>query len=287
MFWKRAKEVHSSGHHFNQAVAAWKNAGRAFKKGRTTELGHLVADVVQHCQLSLEADNRNGDAYVLLADALLLAAISGEGNPDDERYKYLTSRAAAVICYWNNLPFKSYPVTKGKHAARGGELYGLLYNIVAAEAASSPVNDTGQIMKELSSKLTANTVSPSSFREIARVIFTEPRFTLVSKAEVLEEMFKLRETLSIGLLPSRKGFTGAEANVIMRKVSPLIVGAFPVKKEVDKEQHTILCIGSVVFGQIDGAKMIQPSSVLINFLPPLSLRLLVHSPQELGLRSRV
>ncbi|MFC1994889.1 hypothetical protein ACFLVK_00590 [Chloroflexota bacterium] len=142
MFWKRAKEVHTSVHHFNQAINAWKNAGQAFKKGSTAELNHLIAETIRHCQLSLEADSNNGDAHVLLADALLLAAVSGTRDPSDKRYKYLASRAAAVICHWNDLPFKSYPVTKGKHATRGGELYGLLYNIVAAEAVHRRMTQT-------------------------------------------------------------------------------------------------------------------------------------------------
>ena len=58
----------------------------------------------------------------------------------------------------------------------------------------------------------------------------------VSRAEVLEEMFKLPETFSVGLIPSKKGFTGAEANVIISKVNPLIVGAFPVKDEANENQ---------------------------------------------------
>jgi superkiller protein 3 len=175
MFWKRAKGAHSSVQHFNQAADAWKKADRVFRRGRTRELDQLLVEVVQHCQLSLEADNRSGDAYVLLADALLCAAVSGESSPDDERYRYLTSRAAAVIGFWNDSPFKTYPFAKGKNAARGARVYELLRNIVAAEARGSTTHDADQTMKELASQLMPHVVSPSSFREIAQVIFAESR----------------------------------------------------------------------------------------------------------------
>lgn len=175
MFWKRAKEAHSSLQHFNQAADAWKKADRVFRRGRTRELDQLLSEVVQHCQLSLEANNRNGDAHVLLADALLCAAVSGESNPDDERYKYLSSRAAAVIGFWNDSPFKTYPLAKGENAARGARVYELLRNIVAAEARGSTAHEADQTMRELASQLMPHVASPSSFREIAKVIFAESR----------------------------------------------------------------------------------------------------------------
>jgi hypothetical protein len=50
---------------------------------------------------------------------------------------------------------------------------------------------------------------------------------------------------------------------------------------------TIGCIGSVVFGQTDGSKMLQLSSVLVKSLPPLSLRPLVHSASFLVLGAGV
>ncbi len=82
-----------------------------------------------------------------------------------------------------------------------------------------------------------------SFNRAIQVFKKEGRLELpnikeppVSKAEVLEEMFRLPDVVRMGLLPSRKGFIGAEANVIIQKVNPLNIGAFPIKEEANEDQ---------------------------------------------------
>ena len=82
-----------------------------------------------------------------------------------------------------------------------------------------------------------------SFNRAIQVFKKESRLELpnikeppVSKAEVLEEMFRLPDVVRMGLLPSRKGFIDAEANVIIQKVNPLNVGAFPIREEANEDQ---------------------------------------------------
>jgi hypothetical protein len=81
---------------FNEALAHYRQLHSmddpcAYREG--------LAEIVRLCQLGIQKQKGNGDAYVLLANAYLLAA--GEVRPKDgSHYEYFLSRACAVAFQW-------------------------------------------------------------------------------------------------------------------------------------------------------------------------------------------
>ena len=88
-FFERFGKTHSAGRYFNEANKYWKSAERPFKAKDELTLAHNLIEVIRNCQLALAEDDNYGDAYVLLADALLLAGISDPIKTDKERSWYL------------------------------------------------------------------------------------------------------------------------------------------------------------------------------------------------------
>jgi hypothetical protein len=58
-----------------------------------------LAEIIRLCQLGIEKQRGNGDAYVLLANAYLLASAEVRLR-DDSLYGYFLSRACAVAYQW-------------------------------------------------------------------------------------------------------------------------------------------------------------------------------------------
>ena len=81
--------------------------------GHTRRSAQELTEIVRLCQIAIDKDPRLGDAHVLLANALSLAA-SEWRLKDDETYEFLISRAAGVIHLWATEPIKDFPLTKNR-----------------------------------------------------------------------------------------------------------------------------------------------------------------------------
>ena len=137
---KRFDKARTAGKYFNEANKYWKRAEQPLKAKDEFALVDSLIEVIRNCQLAIAEDENYGDAYVLLADALLLAGVSDPIKADKERSWYLVTRAAAVIYTWYTLPNRDYPITK--NVRQGEKLFQTILGIVNAgefEAEKDPM----------------------------------------------------------------------------------------------------------------------------------------------------
>ena len=137
---KNFGKTHAASRYFKEANKYWKNAERPFKTKDEFALVQNLIEVIRNCQLALAEDDNYGDAYVLLANALLLAGVSDPIKANKERSWYLVTRAAAVIYTWYTLPNRDYPITK--NVRQGEKLFQTILGIVNAgelEAKKDPM----------------------------------------------------------------------------------------------------------------------------------------------------
>jgi len=127
---KRFDKARTTGKYFNEANKYWKRAEQPFKAKDEFALANNLIEVIRNCQLAIAEDENYGDAYVLLADALLLAGVSQPVKADKERSWHLVTRAAAIIYTWYTLPNRNYPVTK--NVRQGEKVFRTILNIVNA-----------------------------------------------------------------------------------------------------------------------------------------------------------
>ena len=99
---------------FNEATDHYRKLRYLFDDRR--RFAQEVAEIVRLCQIAIDKNPRLGDAFVLLANALSLAALKWRFK-DDDTYEFLISRAAGVIHLWATEPIKEYPLTKNKEIA--------------------------------------------------------------------------------------------------------------------------------------------------------------------------
>lgn len=99
---------------FNEATDHYRKLRYLFDDRR--RFAQEVAEIVRLCQIAIDKNPRLGDAYVLLANALSLAALKWRFK-DDDTYEFLISRAAGVIHLWATEPIKEFPLTKNKEIA--------------------------------------------------------------------------------------------------------------------------------------------------------------------------
>ena len=166
-FFERFGKTRAAGRYFNEANKYWRIAEQPFKTKDEFALVHNLIEVIRNCQLALAEDNNYGDAYVLLADALLLAGVSDPIKADKERSWYLVTRAAAVIYTWYTLPNRNYPITK--NVRQGEKLFQTILNIVNAgelEAEKDPM----KLINSYCEQYAGNTISPEGLEEISDVL---------------------------------------------------------------------------------------------------------------------
>ena len=188
-FLERFGKTRSAGRYFNEANKYWKSAEQPFKARDELALAHNLIEVIRNCQLALVEDDNYGDAYVLLADALLLASVSDPIKADKERSWYLVTRAAAVIYTWYTLPNRGYPITK--NVSQGEKLFQTILGIVNAgelEASKYPM----KLMNSYREQYASDTISPGGLEDICDVLLNRP----VPNYQWLEET----------LLPAHWGF---------------------------------------------------------------------------------
>lgn len=164
-------KTHAASRYCKEANKYWRNAERPLKTKDEFTLVQNIIEVIRNCQLALAEDDNYGDAYVLLANALLLAGISDPIKANKERSWYLVTRAAAVIYTWYTLPSRGYPITK--NAGQGEKLFQTILGIVNAgelEASKYPM----KLMSSYREQYADNTISPGGLEEICDVLLNRP-----------------------------------------------------------------------------------------------------------------
>ena len=112
MFWKRFKQSHNAGKLFKQANEYWRQTKQHVYEGRQKYADETLVEVIRFCQLAIESDERMGDAYILLANALMNLANQMSEQAESSQHEFLLTRAAAVIHFWHSLPYRNYPISK-------------------------------------------------------------------------------------------------------------------------------------------------------------------------------
>ncbi len=166
-FFERFGKTRTAGRYFNEANKFWKSAERPFKAKDESAFVDNLVEVIRNCQLALVEDGNYGDAYVLLADALLLAGVSDPIKADKERSWYLVTRAAAVIDTWYTLPHRDYPITK--NVKQGEKLFQTILGIVNAgelEADKYPM----KLINSYREQYASAAISPEGLEEISDVL---------------------------------------------------------------------------------------------------------------------
>ena len=164
---KRFDKARTAGKYFNEANKYWKRAEQPFKAKDEFALANNLIELIRNCQLAIAEDENYGDAYVLLADALLLAGVSDPIKADKERSWYLVTRAAAVIYTWYTLPNRDYPITK--NVRQGEKLFQTILDIVNAgelEVKKDPM----KLINSYREQYADNTISPEGLEEISDVL---------------------------------------------------------------------------------------------------------------------
>ena len=164
---KNFGKTHAASRYFKEANKYWKNAERLFKTKDEFALVQNIIEVIRNCQLALAEDDNYGDAYVLLANALLLAGVSDPIKANEERSWYLVTRAAAVIYTWYTLPHRDYPITK--NVRQGERLFRTILDIVNAgelEAKKDPM----KLINNYREQYAKDAISQKGLEEISDVL---------------------------------------------------------------------------------------------------------------------
>jgi hypothetical protein len=159
--------IGKSGGLFNQANEQWRKAKHFSSEGNDEKVKEACVEVVSLCQQALSADPKEGDAYVLLANALMATAHIWNISPTQEIYESLLSRSAAVIHLWYCLPHRGYPITKNKEIGDG--LWKRILEELMHEKALSE-NAARNLMQSYKDNLADESISPNSFMKIREIM---------------------------------------------------------------------------------------------------------------------
>ena len=190
MFSKRFKQAHEAGKYFNQANEYWRKAKQYVLKGKQKRADESLVEVIRCCQLAIECDERTGDAYILLSNALMNLASQMTERADSGQHEFMLSRAAAVIHLWHSLPYRNYPISK--NAKIGEQLWRrIIQEIIQNQAMSESA--ALSLLDSYRDSLADESISPQSFEKIKRIIF-EIASAQDTESHWLQE--PLEETLS-------------------------------------------------------------------------------------------
>jgi len=187
LFWKKFRQVQSANKLFKQANEQWRRHPYFLLQGDEESEREACAEVVRLCQLSIQTDERMGDAFVLLANALTVAASHGPGHLEQERHEFLQSRAAAVIHFWYTLPHRGYPITK--NTAIGERLWRIMVDDISQDKSLSK-DATIALIESYRDSLAAETTSPDSFEKIKGVILRTASTPQTKQSEPREPLEK-------------------------------------------------------------------------------------------------
>jgi hypothetical protein len=187
---KRFKQAHNAGKYFNQANEYWREAKQYVLDGKQKCADESLVEVIRFCQLALECDERTGDAYILLSNALMNLASQMSEEAKSRWYEFLLSRAAAVIHLWHSLPYRNYPISK--NAKIGEQLWRkTIQEIIQTKSISE--SNALSLLDSYRDSLAAESISPRSFERIKGIIF-EITSAQDTESHWLQE--PLEETLS-------------------------------------------------------------------------------------------
>jgi len=105
------KPLFASSRLSNEAIAHWRQRQQYLLENNKEAAKQECLEVIRLCQLSITADQREGDAYVLLANALLSSVAYAPRHTNPESYEFLISGAAAIIHLWHSFTYRGYPIT--------------------------------------------------------------------------------------------------------------------------------------------------------------------------------
>ncbi len=200
---KRFDKARKSGKYFNEAKKYWKHAEQVFKAKDEVALTENLIEVIRNCQLAIVEDDNCGDAYVLLADALLLASVFDPIRADKERSWYLATQAAAVIYTWYTLPNRGYPVTK--NVRRGEKLFQTLLGIVNA-GESEAIQYPEKLINSYRERYASNIISPEGLEEISDVLLKQTNLDHKEHTPTANETLVNYPLLEETLLPDQRDF---------------------------------------------------------------------------------
>lgn len=174
MVWKRFTQSRSAGMLFNKAADNWRRRQQYLLQGDDDNAQKACAEVVRLCQLTIQSDQKEGDAYVLLANALLSATSRFSKHTHPDQHKFLYLNGAAVIQLWHSLPHRGYPITKNQEI--GDNLWRITVDEIKAYEGLSE-NEALDLMESYKNRLAHKSISPSCIDEITKVICFKPELS--------------------------------------------------------------------------------------------------------------
>ncbi len=137
----------SSAGLFNQATQHYREL--RYIVGQPEQMRLRLATIASLCIRSLDKRWSNGDAYVLLANALSIAA---RYAPDSSARKSLQERAAGLVWYWSHSPIWTW-----NNSDIGRELLRMSRDELRRERELTP-EQADKLMAELASALARETI---------------------------------------------------------------------------------------------------------------------------------
>jgi hypothetical protein len=167
MFWKKIGQVHSASKLFTQANEYWQRRKSLLLQQDDNGAKQSCAEVIRLCQLALQSDKQMGNAYILLANALLSEASELSKSTYPEKYEFLFMRGVAVIQQWYSLPHRGYPITKNPEI--GEWLWKTTLDQLMQDK-RFPENEAIKRMNLYRDNHALNTMSPTSYPEIQKIV---------------------------------------------------------------------------------------------------------------------
>jgi len=127
-----------------------------------------LGEVIRLCQWAIAADNRLGDAFVLLANAYSL--LDSNVSSSSLGYFYYMRWAAAIIQHWVDTPLSNFPFTKDVKI--GQTLYGDILEMTKKELRCSQEEAIHQ-MKVWSNLYLSEALNPASFGVIKKQLVNQ------------------------------------------------------------------------------------------------------------------
>ena len=163
--WLSEPSTSGSSGLFNEAVRHWKMQQRAAlaedKQAQKQELLRVIAC----CQAAIDKNQNEGDAYVLLTNALIVASHLRRIAEEDSGL--LRKYAVGAIHKWQGLPQKKYSITKNYDQAveQGRRVLEMIQQAegCSREAAESIMSECGALYGDF-------VISPTSYGQIEKAV---------------------------------------------------------------------------------------------------------------------
>lgn len=146
----------SSNDYFNEADVHYKRLPPVLADSK--QLRRELVEIIRLCQLAIEKDSRNGDAYVMLAAAYHMLAL--DGGLDSGIYAYCQPRAGAVIHRWKTAPMYTKNQSIGQK----------VYNDISTHTAQRYPNLVGWKMAMLHDQQFFGAVNSKGFAELEALL---------------------------------------------------------------------------------------------------------------------